>query len=95
MSEDTTATSATPPRVQSSKVWLDDGNIVIEAQGTMFRVLRSILSRESVVFHDMFLMPQPALEDRNADMHDGCPLVHLEDSADDISLFLFVLFDMK
>lgn len=42
------------------EVWLDDGNVVLVAGGTAFRVHQSILSRNSDIFRDMFTVPQPA-----------------------------------
>ncbi|KZP13428.1 hypothetical protein FIBSPDRAFT_936380 [Athelia psychrophila] len=38
--------------------WLDDGNIVIQAEKTQFKVHRS-LAAHSPIFKDVFLMPQP------------------------------------
>lgn len=40
--------------------WFDDGNIIIRAGNKRFKVWKSVLSAHSVVFHDMFSLPQPA-----------------------------------
>ncbi|CCM06578.1 uncharacterized protein FIBRA_08856 [Fibroporia radiculosa] len=39
--------------------WFEDGNIVLGVETTAFRVHRSLLSRSSDVFRDMFDIPQP------------------------------------
>ena len=71
-------------------IWLDDGNIlVVSEQGTAFRVLRSILSRDSEVFRDMFMIPQP----EDAEKLDGSPVVHLSDTTRDLEHMLSALFD--
>ena len=71
-------------------IWLDDGNIlVVSEQGTAFRVLRSILSRDSDVFRDMFMIPQP----EDAEKLDGSPVVHLSDTTRDLEHILSALFD--
>lgn len=74
---------------EKGSVWLDDGNVVIVAERTAFKVLRSILSRNSDIFRDMFAMPQPA----NAEVMDGCPVVQLPDSKKDVAHVLSALFD--
>ena len=71
--------------------WLDDGNIILQAESTQFRVLRSILSASSSVFRDMFTVPQPA----NENLVDGCPVVHVSDTAQDLHHVLKALFDRR
>jgi len=68
-------------------LWFDDGNIILEAELTQFKVYRGILSRSSAIFRDMFEVPQPA-EDTTVD---GCLVVHLSDSAEDLSYVLDAL----
>ena len=36
-----------------SEIWFEDGNIVLEAEGTQFRVHRGILSLNSPIFNTM------------------------------------------
>ncbi|KAF8208572.1 hypothetical protein K438DRAFT_1961174 [Mycena galopus ATCC 62051] len=50
------------PIVRSTEYWFDDGNIVLQAESTQFRVAKSVLSRHSSVFRDMFTLPLPADE---------------------------------
>lgn len=69
---------------ESSQFWLSDGNVIIQAESTQFRVHKSVLSMHSTVFCDMFMIPQPhgQLE------VEGCPIVHLSDTAGDVDCLL-------
>ncbi|KAF7984444.1 hypothetical protein HWV62_14526 [Athelia sp. TMB] len=81
----------TPLAVTRSDLWLEDGNIVLQAEDTQFKVHRSMLSRHSSVFRDMFMVPQPPI--LNADVVDGCAVVELSDSAEDLTHALRALYD--
>lgn len=70
-------------------VWLEDGNVVLVAEGTAFRVLRSILAKNSEIFRDMFKIPQP----ESTEMYAGCPVVKLHDSKADLRWILKTLYD--
>ena len=48
-----------------------------------------MLARHSTVFKDMFGMPQPQAEA----VVEGCPIVHLSDTAEDIQHILTALYD--
>lgn len=54
--------------------WFEDGNIVLVAQDTAFRVHRGILSKASEVLCDMLALHQPA----DAETLEGCPVVRLQ-----------------
>lgn len=82
---------APPADRWSEKAWFDDGNIVLRAQGKVFRVYKGILARESRVFRDMFLFPTSGQEDTYEDT--GCPVVEVQDDPEDMELFLSVMFD--
>ncbi|CAA7266034.1 unnamed protein product [Cyclocybe aegerita] len=69
-----------PVTTRSPSLWFDDGNVVIQAEATRFRVYRSILSLHSDILADCFGLPQPEGEPTV----DGCPLVHLSDTANEI-----------
>ncbi|KAF7299353.1 BTB domain-containing protein [Mycena indigotica] len=58
---------------RSPDFWFDDGNIVLQAGPTQFRVAKSMLSRHSSVFRDMFSLPNPTSESTV----EGCPVVVL------------------
>lgn len=76
---------------RSPKVWFDDGNVLLRAQDTLFRVYRGILGRESAVFRDMFALPQPA-NGEEVDEEWGCPVVHAQDDVEEMELFLTAVF---
>lgn len=79
------------PELRSPDVWFDDGNIVLSAQNTLFRVFKGILCTNCEIFRDMFAFPQPP----DADTYDGVPLVHLSDTAFDMTHFLRELYFPK
>ncbi|KAF7967544.1 hypothetical protein HWV62_33964 [Athelia sp. TMB] len=78
------------PTVTRSDVWLEDGNIVLQAEGTQFKVYRGILALNSPIFDDMFSMPQPVAGPETQTV-EGCPVVHLMDSAVDVKIVLQAL----
>lgn len=88
--EHTTEGSGHCSQPKRSEIWFDDGSVVLQAENTQFRVHRSMLSRHSEVFRDMFTMPHPAGEA----LVEGCPLVCLPmDSAEDVKNMLTALYD--
>ncbi|KAJ6480105.1 hypothetical protein DFH09DRAFT_1214657 [Mycena vulgaris] len=72
-----------------SKLWMLHGDIILQAESMQFRVHRDILSKHSTVFQDMFSLPQPP----NEATLEGCPIVHLLDSALDVELLLTAFYD--
>lgn len=70
--------------IKRSELWLDDGNVVLQAEDTQFKVHRSILSLNSAVFRNAFSTSQPAGEP----LIEGCPLVLLSDTAADVTVML-------
>jgi BTB/POZ domain len=87
----TDTSNAIPTVPERGDPWLDDGNIILQAESTQFRVVRSILSASSSVFGDMFGIPQP----ENENLVDGCPVVHVSDTADDLHHVLKAVFDRR
>ncbi|KAJ7611825.1 hypothetical protein FB45DRAFT_941110 [Roridomyces roridus] len=82
-------TDDTPHR--TPELWFDDGNIVIQAENSQFRVHRGILAARSPVFRDMLSFPQPS----DAELVEGCPLVCFHDSAVEVNVFLKAIFDSE
>ncbi|KAJ3538396.1 hypothetical protein NMY22_g5182 [Coprinellus aureogranulatus] len=80
------ARSTTPKR--SEKVWFDDGNIVIQAGSLQFKVHKGVLVKQSTVFADLFQMPHPV----NEPTLDGCPIVEMHDSAEDMEHALLAVY---
>ena len=67
--------------------WLDDGNIILVAQDVAFRIYRCLLAAQSTVFADMFASASPSSDE----CMDGCPVVHVSDSSEDLAHLLRVL----
>ncbi|KIM44261.1 hypothetical protein M413DRAFT_443281 [Hebeloma cylindrosporum] len=78
-----------PERItRSSDIWFADGNLVIQAESTQFRVHCSVLSMHSSVLKDCLSIPQP-IEQETVE---GCPLLHLPDHAVDLDFVLPILY---
>ncbi|EPT02350.1 hypothetical protein FOMPIDRAFT_1101492, partial [Fomitopsis schrenkii] len=91
-----------PPRLPSSYTaftrdevfWYPDGNIILVAQGVGFRLYQGLLAQHSAVFQDMFNLPAPAPgSDASQEVDtDGCPVVHITDTASELrSLLSFLI----
>jgi hypothetical protein len=95
---DTSFSSPLPePLVKHTDLWFCDGSVILQADTTLFRVHKSQLSRRSIIFADMFTLPQPAVTTTHATLADetyeGCPIVKLHDSAVDVANLLLALYD--
>ncbi|KAL1691990.1 hypothetical protein GGG16DRAFT_124376 [Schizophyllum commune] len=75
---------------RSEKIWFDDGNLVVQAEQTQFRVHKSVLAKHSLFFRDLKDLPQPDTPEASVD---GCPVVELQDEALAVSFMLFVIYD--
>ncbi|CAA7266041.1 unnamed protein product [Cyclocybe aegerita] len=78
------------PLRKSATFWFDDGNVILQAQQTQFRVHRSMLVRHSTVWKDMFAVLQP--EGKSGSEND-CPVVHLSDRASDVEHVMAIFYD--
>ncbi|KAL6298846.1 hypothetical protein BKA93DRAFT_923261 [Sparassis latifolia] len=74
---------------QDADFWFEDGNIVLIANRTAFRVHQGVLSRHSEVLRSLFILGQPVDEETMF----GCPSVLLSDSPTDLQHLLRVLYD--
>ncbi|KAJ7436345.1 hypothetical protein FB451DRAFT_193172 [Mycena latifolia] len=88
MQNGATEPPAPPDLIREETLWFPDATLVIRAENLLFRVFPGILAAKSPVFHDMLAFPQP----QNGETLDGCPLVHLTDSALDATHFLKAIF---
>lgn len=79
---------------KSDSLWFEDGNIVLEAEGTVFRIYRGTLARHSPVFEAMLSFPQPGSAVEPESM-DGLPVVHMADRAVHLAFFLKALHDFR
>lgn len=75
--------------MRRGSIWYDDGSIVLQVQQTQFRVHRSLLCQYSEIFRDMFHASQP---DPDEELVEGCPVVELQDKAEDWQYVLTALF---
>lgn len=84
----TTSSTSTNLKLQRhAEFWFRDGNIVLVAKHTGFRIYRGLLSSQSTVFSDMFASSTSNVDET----FDGCPVVHLSDSPHDLVHLLHVL----
>ncbi|KAI9070228.1 hypothetical protein FKP32DRAFT_1558331 [Trametes sanguinea] len=86
-----------PTLTRNSTIWLNDGNIVLRAQGDVFfRAHKSVLALHSEFFNAMFdqSLPIPHGSDDDARI-DGCPVIPLEDTAYDFRQLLLVVYGKK
>ncbi|KAJ3558802.1 hypothetical protein NM688_g713 [Phlebia brevispora] len=81
--------SLAPEPQEHESLWFDDGNIILRAEDTMFRVYRGVLCRASDVFKDLFDIPQPS----DPETIDGIPVVRMPDSALELADVLDILFN--
>ncbi|KAF7312967.1 F-box domain-containing protein [Mycena kentingensis (nom. inval.)] len=70
-----------------SSVWYDDGNIIVQAETTRFRVYGGALA-----FHSPVLKAIVDSLDENSPTADGCRIVHVSDAALDVEEVLKKLF---
>jgi hypothetical protein len=70
-------------------LYFKDGNIILVAEGICFRVHSGQLTRHSDVFRGMISIPQPV----DALAIDGCPIVELHDTAQELAYMLKALYD--
>jgi hypothetical protein len=68
-------------------MWNSDGNVVLQAQNTQFRVHWIVLARHSSVFRDMQGLPQP---DGQPSV-DRCPVMEIYDDPHDVKYLLEAL----
>ena len=79
--------------------YFPDGDLVIQSTGSqgeectpvLFRVNKSVLAFNSPVFADMFALPIGPTQD----MHEGAPLVHVTDTAEQWSDLLSALYNPR
>ncbi|RPD58576.1 hypothetical protein L226DRAFT_466520 [Lentinus tigrinus ALCF2SS1-7] len=79
--------SATIVMERDEEFWLDDGNVVLVAQSTGFRVYKGLLAAQSPIFHDMFSATSLRADER----YDGVPVIRLFDSPVDLRHLFRVL----
>jgi hypothetical protein len=86
-----------PDERRDEDLYFEDGSVILSAKGSdgdlvYFRVHKSVLTKQSPVFKDMFSVPSPASE---MEMYDDLPLVHLHDSSEELKEFLQAMYDPR
>ncbi|KAJ7645667.1 hypothetical protein DFH06DRAFT_1476892 [Mycena polygramma] len=81
--------SAASPETIRSKIWYDDGSVILQAESTQCRVHWTVLAQSSPFFANLRGLPQPPDEPRV----EGCPVVRLSDSSEDVEHLLQTLYD--
>ncbi|EJF61195.1 hypothetical protein DICSQDRAFT_106259 [Dichomitus squalens LYAD-421 SS1] len=77
-------------KCRHSDYCFDDGNVVLECQGTLYKVHRSLLERHSPVFREMFMLPQPEGSIEGLSEENPITLEGIE--ADDFTRLLSLLY---
>ncbi|KIK04780.1 hypothetical protein K443DRAFT_675565 [Laccaria amethystina LaAM-08-1] len=72
-----------------SNLWYNDGNIVLQAESSLFRVSLGVPAEHSPVFDGIQKLPQS----QDQEMYGGCPLMVLPDKAEDLANFLRAVYD--
>lgn len=75
--------------IEHSEIWFSDGNIILLAGSTGFKVHQGQLARHSDFFAALFSLPTPGDEPT----YDGCVYIRLDDSPIDVHHFLQALYD--
>ena len=70
-------------------LYYDDGNVILSSGSTLFRVHRSILSKHSPVFRELF-SPRG---DTKPEILRGCLHLALDDSKEEVEALLNVIYD--
>ena len=81
--------SGTDEHRQHQELWFDDGNVVLVAGNTWFKLYRGILARYSSVFRDLFQVADASA----GDTIQNCPVVHVTDNPDHLVLFFVLMYD--
>jgi hypothetical protein len=93
--------TSSPPHTprRHHDLWFSDGSIVLRARDALFRVHKTQLARRSIVFNDMFAMPQPQGDEGEKGGEDaeerveGCAVLELYDDPDDLASMLTAMYD--
>ncbi|KAI5896293.1 uncharacterized protein SCHCODRAFT_02745317 [Schizophyllum commune H4-8] len=86
---------AAEPAITRSDVWLDDGNIILQAERTQFKFYKGLLARHSQVFADMLAVVPHSQEASDGASAESCPVVELTDAAQDVRFMLLWLLEPR
>ncbi|KAI0742372.1 hypothetical protein C8Q80DRAFT_1258645 [Daedaleopsis nitida] len=74
--------------VQDETFWFSDGSLVLVAGTSAFKIYHGVLASQSAVFADMLSLPRSSTDPSI----NGCPILELLDSPEDLRYLLQVLF---
>lgn len=75
---------------------MDDGNVILFTDKTLYRVHKSVLASQSAFFKDMFSLPAPAAPDGADGVYDGVKTVKMVGDLDeDVGCLLTMLYDSR
>ncbi|KAK6969128.1 BTB domain-containing protein, partial [Favolaschia claudopus] len=80
-----------PQITRAEKYYFEDGDLVLRAESTLFRVHKFVLSRDSSMFKDMFVIPGGSAASAADGSNDETLLV-VSDSASSMTALLWVLY---
>ena len=72
------------------ELWFADGSIVLAAHGTMLKVHSGVLSWNSPVLRDLL---DGLSADAATERYEGCPVLRVEDSGEDLAKLVRILYD--
>ena len=75
-----------------SRIWFEDGNIVLQAENVQFKFYKGLLAMYSPFFEGAFSVPQPTVVS-DADAVDGCQMIRLQDTAADVEYLLSYIIE--
>ncbi|KAJ7865674.1 hypothetical protein B0H13DRAFT_1074711 [Mycena leptocephala] len=75
--------------MQRSEIWHSDGSLIMQVENTQFRVHWSVLALNSSFFRNLQGLPQPPDQPRI----EGCPIIELHDSLEDVEYLLKALYN--
>ena len=70
-----------------SEIWYDDGNLILVARETAFRIYRGLIAGQASVFLVLFASSCSSPDE----FFEGCPIIRLSDSPHDLVHLLRVL----
>ncbi|TFK84824.1 hypothetical protein K466DRAFT_210506 [Polyporus arcularius HHB13444] len=88
-----TAADIVKAATRDADYWFEDGNIILVSENVSFKVYRGLLAEHSSVFRSMLDVGQGT--HNPAEVVDGCPVVPLYDSPNDLRGLFRIIFPLK
>lgn len=75
-------------------LWYEDGNVIIIADSTLFRVHQSMLSRRSPVFKALISLADRS-DDERVNSKDACLKITIDDAKEDVERLIPSLYNSE